>query len=123
MESLMGETCLSFRVFLGRIASAEKPAPFWHVERTDAEEDANMVQTTIAVAVRVSADIRGEFKHEGACTQLEHHLCPEVEVKVILPLYVNSRTIEKGEKLCFYKKTEMEKNMDRRAAKGGNTYE
>jgi hypothetical protein len=109
MRSLMGETCPSFRVFLGKMMSTEKAAPFWHVKPTDAEEDANMVQTKIAVAVRVSADVRGEFKQEGACTLLEHYLCPEVEVKVILPLYVNSRTIEKGEKLCFYKKAESEK--------------
>ena len=120
MRSLMGENCPSFRIFLGKMMSSEKPSPFWHVKPTDAEEDANMIQTTIAVAVRVSADIRGDFKKEGACTQLEHHLCPEVEVKVVLPLYVNFRTIEKGEKLCFYKPAESDKK-ERKAPEEINT--
>ena len=42
MESHMGETCSSFRVFLGRLTSAKKPAPFWLVVRNNAEEIANM---------------------------------------------------------------------------------
>jgi hypothetical protein len=109
MRSLMGENCPSFRVFLGKMTNSERPAPFWHIKPTDAEEDANMVQTKIAVAVRVSAAIKGEFSREGACTNLEHYVCPEVELKVLLPLYVNSRTIEQGEKLCFYKQAESEK--------------
>ena len=59
MESLMGGTCPSSRVFLGKMSSAEKPSPFWHVEQTDAVEDANMGLAEIAVAVRVSAEIKG----------------------------------------------------------------
>jgi hypothetical protein len=115
MTSLMGETCPYFRVFLGKLLSSEKAAPFWHVKPTDAEEDANMVLTKIAVAVRVSAEVRGEFKSQGACTMLQHYVSPEVEVKVILPLYVNSRTIEKGEKLCFYKKADESEQKERKA--------
>ena len=42
MESLAGETCSSFRVFLGRLTSAKKPAPFWLVVRNNVEEAANM---------------------------------------------------------------------------------
>ena len=103
LRSLMGENCPSFRVFLGKLLSSDKAAPFWHVKPTDVEEHANMVLTTIAVAVRVSAAMRGQFKQEGACTMLESYICPEVEVKVILPLYVHNRALEVGEKLCFYK--------------------
>ena len=110
MESVMGETCPSFRVFLGRLSSAEKPAPFWHVERTDAEEDANMGLAKIAVAVRVSAEIRGHYTSEGVCKNLGHYVSPDVEVQVILPLFVNSRSLEREDKLCYYnKKTEKEK--------------
>ena len=100
----MGETCPSSSVFLGRLTSAEKPAPFWHVERTDAEEDANMGLAKITVAVRVSAEIRGHFTSEGICKRLEHYVSPDVEVQVVLPLFVNSRTLERGDKLCYYKK-------------------
>ena len=34
---------------------------------------------------------------------LESYVAPEVDVTVILPVYVNNRAIEFGEKLCFYK--------------------
>ena len=112
MESLMGETCFSFRVFLGRLTSAEKPAPFWLVERTDAEEAANMGLAKITVAVWVSAEIRGHFTSEGVCKNLEHYVSPDVEVQVILPLFVNSRTLERGDKLCHCKNRKGERRAE-----------
>ena len=115
LGSLMGEPCPSFRVFLGKLLSSDKAAPFWHVKPTDVEEDANMVLTTIAVAVRVSAAMRGQFKQEGDCTMLEHYICPEVEVKVILPLYVNNRALEIGETLCVYKEAVASEEKQRKA--------
>ena len=58
----------------------------------------------IAVAVKVSAEIKGHFTSEGACNNLEHYVSPDVEAKVILPLFVNSRSLKRGDKLCEYKK-------------------
>ena len=54
--------------------------------------------------------MRGLFTSEGVCKNLEHYVSPDVEVQVILPLFVNSRTLERGDKLCYYKnKAEKEK--------------
>ena len=115
MGTLMGEPSPYFRVFLGKLASLEKAAPFWHVKPTDADEDVNMVLTKIAVAVRVSAEMRGEFSNQRAGKMLEHYVSPEVEVKVILPLFVNSRDIEKGEKLYFHEIRAENKQEERKA--------
>ena len=106
MPSLMGSPCPSFRIYLARLGSSEKPAPFWHVKSTAVLEEANMELTHVAVTVQVSAAMRGRFKKEGAGTMLESYVAPEVEVTVILPVYVNNRAIEIGEKLCFYKEAE-----------------
>ena len=103
MASLMGSPCPSFRIYLGRLASSEKPAPFWHVKSTDVPEEANMELTPVAVSVQVSAAMTGRFKSEGAGTMLQSYVAPEVDVTVILPVYVNNRAIEFGETLCLYK--------------------
>ena len=115
MPSLTASPCPSFRIYLCKLSSQERPAPFWHVKSTDVLEDANMELTKVAVNVQVSAAMRGGFKKEGAGTMLESYVCPEVEVTVILPVYVNNRAIEIGEKLCFYKEAEEIEQKKRKA--------
>ena len=106
LDSFMGSPCDDLRIYLGRAGSSEKPAPFWHVKQTDAFEEANMETTDVAVTVHVSAEMHGRFKAEGAGALIQSYVAPNVDVKVILPVYVNNRDIEIGEKLCFYKDAE-----------------
>ena len=64
------------------------------------------------MAVRVSAEIRGHFTSEGVCKNLEHCVSLDVEVQVILHLCVNSRTLERGDKLCHYKSRKGERRAE-----------
>ena len=84
----------------------EKPVPFWHVKPTDVQEDANMELIQVAVAVGVSAEIRGRFKGQGVGIMLDSYINPEATVKVILPVFVNTSRLEFGDQLVFYKKPE-----------------
>ena len=106
LGSLLGFGRDPLRIYLGRLADPKKPAPFWHVRCTDVKEDANMEKTDVAVTVHVSAEMKGRFQAEGAGTLLQSYVAPNVDVTVILPVYVNNRAIEIGEKLCFYKEAE-----------------
>ena len=76
LKSLMGLPCPSFRIYLGRLGSAEKPAPFWHVKSTAVLEEANMELTHVAVTVQASAAMQGRFKSEGVGTMLESYVAP-----------------------------------------------
>ena len=100
------DNCPSIDIYLGRLSSLEKPVPFWHVEPTDVQEDANMELIQVAVAVGVSAEIRGRFKGQGVGIMLDSYINPEATVKVILPLFVNTSCLEFGDQLVFYKKPE-----------------
>ena len=51
MPSLMGSPCPSFRIYLCKLSSQERQAPFWHVKSTDVLEYANMELTKVAVNV------------------------------------------------------------------------
>ena len=46
---------------------------------------------------------------------LQAHINPEAEAKVILPLWVNSRDLEFGEQLVYYKKAEVADEKKRKA--------
>ena len=71
----------------------------------------------IAVAVKVSAETKGHFASEGACKNLEHYVSLDVEVQVILPLFVNNRILERGDKPCYYKKIKAEKEKEEQNAR------
>ena len=47
---------------------------------------------------------------------LESYISPEASVKVILPVFVNHRTLEKREQLFFYKKAEAPEEKKQKAA-------
>ena len=58
----------------------------------------------VAVSVGVSTGILGELAGTSGGIMLQSYINPESTVKVILPLYVNHRTLEFGDQLLFYKK-------------------
>ena len=102
----MGENCPSFRVFLGKLASLEKAAPFWHVKPIEKKEDANMELIKVSVSVWASAGIKGAWGNHSAGTMLDSYINPEATVKVILPVFVNTKRLEFGEQLKYYKPAE-----------------
>ena len=99
--------CPRFDMYLPRQqATLEKPVPFWSVKPTHIQAEANMELIEVAVTVRVSAGIKGELKETSPGVMLESYISPETLVKVVLPVFVNRRTLEKREQLFFYKKAE-----------------
>ena len=96
-----------FDMYLPRAqATLEKPVPFWSVKPTQIQAEANMELIEVAVPVRVSAEIKGELKGTRSGVMLESYISPENLVTVVLPVFVNRRTLEKREQLFFYKKAE-----------------
>jgi hypothetical protein len=100
------EECPSIDIYLGKHSSSEKPVPFWHVKPIEKKEDANMELIKVAVTVWASAGIRGPVKDQGVGTMLDSYMNPEATVKVILPVFVNTKRLEFGEQLFYYKPAE-----------------
>ena len=98
------ENCPLLDMYLPMQKSLEKPVPFWTVTITHEKEKANMELIDVAVSVGVSTGILGELAETSGGIMLQSYINPESTVKVILPLYVNHRTLEFGDQLLFYKK-------------------
>ena len=57
LEEFLG-TPAPFRIFLGRVTSLEKSAPYWSVKQTSNEDEANMEDIDVVVTLGVSATLR-----------------------------------------------------------------
>ena len=103
------------RIYLGKVTSAEKPAPYWQVTQTPNRNEANMEEIKVEVTVSVSADLRGRFETEGAGAMLRSYVEPETHVKVILPVLVNNKHIEATGRLFIYEEAKKVEEKKREA--------
>ena len=109
------ENCPLFDMYLPVQKSLEKPVPFWTVTTTHEKEKANMELIHVAVSVGVSTGILGELAETSGGIMLQSYINPEPTVKVILPLYVNHRTLEFGDQPLYYKPAEAPDEKKRKA--------
>ena len=114
MSRLVGN-CPRLDMYLPSQTSKEQPVPFWSVKPTHVEAEANMELIYVAVSVGVSTGIIGELHDKGVGVMLGSYINPESTVKVILPLYVNHRTLEFGDQLLYYKPAEAPDEKKRKA--------
>ena len=103
-----------FDMYLPAQTSAEKPVPFWNVKPTSVKAEANMELISVAVSVRVSTGIIGELRNTYDGVMLGPSVNPESTVQVTLPLFLNHRRLEFGDKLRYYKPAEVPEEKKRK---------
>ena len=97
------DDCPCFEIYLPEHKSSEKPVPFWTIQPTHVEAEANMELISVTVSVGVSTGMQGELNATSSGELLRSYITPESTVEVTLPLYVNHRRLEFGDQLRFYK--------------------
>ena len=102
LEAYLGAPALC-RIFLGKMSSVEKPAPYWLVKATADKDEVNMEEFQIELTASTSAKLKGLHDETLAAAELLVAVEAESEVKVILPILVNTKDIPVTGQLFVFK--------------------
>ena len=91
------------RIFLGKMSSVEKPAPYWLVKATADKDEVNMEEFQMELTASTSATLKELHEDTLAAAELRVDVETESVVKVILPILVNTKNIPVTGQLFVFK--------------------
>ena len=91
------------RIFLGKMSSVEKPAPYWLVKATADKDEVNMEEFQMELTASTSATLKELHEDTLAAAELRVDVEKESVVKVILPILVNTKNIPVTRQLFVFK--------------------